>query len=80
MTSGEPLDSTCLSAPRRRHADPDSASLAIRIAANLYPAPSDSSLPQVIKYEKGVSFPKSSLLSPRDFHLAGPTIYLVGIL
>ena len=58
LTVGEPLNKKCLSAPRRRHADPDSAALALRIAARLYPAPSDSLLPQVIKYEKGKFLPR----------------------
>lgn len=54
MASGDSLDPKCLSAPRRRHAHPDSASLAFQIASQLYPAPIDSSIPQVIKYEKGM--------------------------
>jgi len=58
MASGDSLNPKCLFAPRRRHAHRDSASLAVQIAAQLYPAPIDSSIPQVIKYEKGM-FPPS---------------------
>ncbi len=57
MVSGDSLNPKCLSAPRRRHAHPDNASLAVQIAAQLYPAPIDSSIPQVIKYEKGMFSP-----------------------
>ncbi len=71
MASGGPLNPKCLSAPRRRHAHRDSASLAVRIAAQLYPAPIDSSIPQVIKYEKGIFSPK--LFSPPALHSAGMT-------
>jgi len=67
MASGEPLDPKCLSAPRRRHADPESATLAVQIAALLYPAPIDSSIPQVIKYEKGMFSPRSSLTDTSRF-------------
>lgn len=49
----EPIDPKCLSAPRRKHANPVNAALAVQIAEQLYPAPSDNSLSQVIKYEKG---------------------------
>lgn len=38
----------------RRHADQGSASLAVQIAGLLYPAPTDSSLSQVINYKKDV--------------------------
>ena len=58
LTVGEPLNKKCLSAPRRRHADPNSAALALHLAGRLYPAPSDSLLPQVIKYEKGKFLPR----------------------
>lgn len=61
MASGDSLNLKCLSAPRRRHAHPDSAYLAVQIAAQLYPAPIDSSIPQVIQYEKGMPSPNPLL-------------------
>lgn len=54
MFDGKAPHPDCLRAPRRRHADPISAALAVRIANLLYPAPSDAELSQVIKYEKDI--------------------------
>lgn len=54
MALNQPLDTKCLPAPRRRHADPESAALAVEIAALLYPAFGEEGLSQVIKYEKGL--------------------------
>lgn len=54
MALDQPLDTKCIPAPRRRHADPESAALAVEIAALLYPAFGEEGLSQVIKYEKGM--------------------------
>ncbi len=46
-------DTLCDKAPRRRRAEPQRA-LAIEIAQLLYPAPTDSTISPVIKYEKDI--------------------------
>ena len=51
---GKVINPHCLTAPRRRHADPNSAALALSIANLLYPSYADSSIAQVIKYEKDI--------------------------
>jgi len=54
MFSGKAPHPNCLKAPRRKHADPTSAALAVRIASLVYPAPSDAGLSHVIKYERDI--------------------------
>lgn len=49
---GSAISSTCALAPRRKARDPHEAELAKQIAQLLYPSPSDSTLPALIKYEK----------------------------
>ena len=55
MHCGKPIPNTkCLDVPRRRHAEPISAALSVEVARLLYPAPADSTIAPVIKYEKDV--------------------------
>ncbi|KAL8691559.1 MAG: hypothetical protein Q9218_003238 [Villophora microphyllina] len=63
LALGQPLNPKCLIAPRRRHADEASAALAFEIVAQLYPAPGDPSLSQVIKYEKHIVTLRKSILA-----------------
>ena len=65
MYNGDSLNAKCLEAPRRKHADQDSATLAVRVAELLYPAPTDSTLPQVIKYEKDIVLLRKAIQAQR---------------
>ncbi|KAF9268571.1 RNI-like protein [Marasmius fiardii PR-910] len=53
MTKGERVLENVYDAPRRKHADPTSSSLARAIAQKLYPAAPDSLAP-IIQYEKDI--------------------------
>ena len=67
MHSGKPtLNSKCLDAPRRRHADSKSAALAIEVAQLLYPGPVNSTTAPVIKYEKDIVLLRKTIIAQQN--------------
>ena len=65
--SGKPIPNPrCSDAPRRRHADPKSAALSVEVARLLYPAPADSTIAPVIKYEKDVVLLRRTIVAQQN--------------
>ncbi|KAK7036417.1 hypothetical protein VNI00_011614 [Paramarasmius palmivorus] len=54
MNKGERVLENLLNAPRRRHADPTSVSMAHEIAQNLHPSAAQDSLAPIIQYERDI--------------------------
>ena len=60
------INETCYDIPRRKDPDPQKANLAISISALLYPAPSDSVLGPLIKYEKDIVLLRRAVVAQRE--------------
>lgn len=61
-----PINEACYDVPRRKDPDPQKANLAISISALLYPAPSDSVLGPLIKYEKDIILLRRAIVAHRE--------------
>ena len=61
-----PIDDASYCAPRRKDPNPQKARLAISIAALLYPAPSDSILGPLIKYDKDIRLLRRAIVAQQE--------------
>ena len=66
LFSSLPIDDRCYEVPRRKDTSPTKAQLAIFIASLLYPAPSDSVLGPLIKYQHDIVLLRRAIVTQRQ--------------
>ena len=75
LLEGRPISEIIYGAPRRKDSDTRKVDLAVSIAALIYPAPSDSVLGPLIKYQKDIVLLRRAIVAQRQAACAPKTKY-----